>query len=372
MYRRFLVTRASAIAIAASAVALIGASSPDWQPKRAAEYLDARCRAWMEFRPAGRGTGATASSCVSCHTSLPYMLARPVLRKSTKERDVTEFEIKMLDQTKKRVEAWTHLDTAEYRLLYDFNDDKKKESWGTESVLNALVLAFDDQYRGVPTPTDITRKAFANLWKEQIQIGDNRGTWNWLNFGLEPWEAPKSRYFGACLAAIAVGSAPGYYSSGKDPALDRQMGELITYLDDHFRNENLHNRVWRMWAAAVSQRAIESDLRKQFFTEIVAKQQDDGGWSLASLGDYVRGDDTSEDRASDGYATGLVVHVLLLAGVSADDPQIAQGLKWLRQNQLDSGQWRTASVNKKRDLTSHTGQFMSDAATAFAVLALSH
>ncbi len=37
-----------------------------------------------------------------------------------------------------------------------------------------------------------------------------------------------------------------------------------------------------------------------------------------------------------------------------------------------AGAWRGVSVNKKRDPASHSGKFMSDAATAYAVLALSH
>jgi hypothetical protein len=34
------------------------------------------------------------------------------------------------------------------------------------------------------------------------------------------------------------------------------------------------------------------------------------------------------------------------------------------------GQWPASSVNKERDPTSDTGRFMADAATGFAVLAL--
>ena len=55
-----------------------------------------------------------------------------------------------------------------------------------------------------------------------------------------------------------------------------------------------------------------------------------------------------------------------------DDVKIVKGLDWLKSNQSATGAWQSISVNKKRDPTSHSGKFMSDAATAFAVLALSH
>jgi len=67
-----------------------------------------------------------------------------------------------------------------------------------------------------------------------------------------------------------------------------------------------------------------------------------------------------------------VLHVLQTAGVSKDDPKVAKGLNWLRENQSPTGEWRGNSVNKKRDPATHVGRLMMDAGTAYAVLALSH
>jgi squalene-hopene/tetraprenyl-beta-curcumene cyclase len=284
----------------------------------------------------------------------------------------TEYETKFLERTKLRVERWADIDSPNLRLFYDFNEAKKKESWGTEAVLNAVVLAFDDRYQGRRAPSDLTRGAFANLWQVQITDGAQKGTWDWLDFKLEPWESGGARYYGAALAAIAVGTAPGYYTPGADADIDRRVKLLRDYLKDHRAGQNLFNRAWLLWAANSLDGLLTQEERKAVIEELLERQEADGGWRLASLGAFVRGDGTPQETPADGYATGLVLHVLQTAGVSKEDPKIAKGLGWLRANQRPTGEWPASSLNKKRDPASHVGRFMSDAATAYAILALSH
>jgi squalene-hopene/tetraprenyl-beta-curcumene cyclase len=271
-----------------------------------------------------------------------------------------------------RVEKWKQLDTKAFGLFYDNSDQKKKESWGTEAVFNSVILAFDDQYQGRSSPSEATKQAFLNLWQTQVQGGDHKGSWDWLDFSEPPWGSAEARYFGATLAAIAVGTAPGYYTPGADPDDDARVKLLRSYLKDQFPRQDLHNQAWGLWAAAKTEGILTTADRKKVMDQLFGKQQPDGGWSLPSLGKWVRGDRTAQETASDGYATGLILHVLQTAGVPNDDARIAKGLDWLKHNQAASGAWRGVSVNKKRDPASHTGKFMSDAATAFAVLALSH
>jgi squalene-hopene/tetraprenyl-beta-curcumene cyclase len=345
---------------------------PDWKPVTAAQYLDTRAKTWSEFTGASRGAEATHTSCICCHTVVPIALARPILRTRLKETSRSEFEGWFFKERAMRVDAWAKLDSPAYQLLYDSSDDKKRESRGTEAVLNALVLAFEDHYRGLKSPSDVAKKAFTNLWDLQVESGPNAGSWEWLNFGTEPWESKQARYHGASLAAIAIGTCPDYYKKGVDPTLDAKVKLLAKYLKENLAAQNTFNKIWCLWAAVLIDEIIPAQGREQIIADLFSKQLPDGGWSLSSLGSFTRKDGTQLEVGSDGYATGLILHVLQTAGVSKEEARVARGLAWLRANQKSGGEWRASSLNKKRDPESHTGKFMADAATAFAVLALSH
>ena len=76
--------------------------------------------------------------------------------------------------------------------------------------------------------------------------------------------------------------------------------------------------------------------------------------------------------ASVDHAGYLVALALQQSGSSAQEPHVAKALEWLVQHQdKATGQWPSTSLNKRRDATaSGPGKFMSDAATGYAVLAL--
>ncbi len=306
------------------------------------------------------------------------MLARPVLRRLSNESVATKWERKILEQTKSRVTHWDRLDSAEFQLFYEFDDAKKKQSWGTESVFNALILSLDDRFHGRTEPSADTKRALAILWSTQITEGQQKGSWEWLNFGMEPWESNNSPFLGACLAAIAVGAAPG--KTRPNAVADSPVGVslLRDYLKKNLASQNLHNRAWMLWAAASINGLLTSQEKDRLVADLLAKQQSSGGWNLGSLGDYTHGEVKTPSKTPDGYATGLVLHTLQLSGLAKDDPRIAKGLAWLRSNQDKIGAWRAMSVNKNRSPESpnpakaHVGKFMWDAATGYAVLALSH
>ncbi|PYV66415.1 MAG: hypothetical protein DMG97_29670, partial [Acidobacteria bacterium] len=114
--------------------------------------------------------------------------------------------------------------------------------------------------------------------------------------------------------------------------------------------------------------------QKAIIAEVLGKQQPDGGWSLSSLaGGWKRNDGTPQEVKSDGYATGLIAFALQQAGVPRENPQQKLALAWLAGNQNKTGGfWLAYSLNKNEahHLTPSTALFMNDAATAYAVLAL--
>jgi squalene-hopene/tetraprenyl-beta-curcumene cyclase len=67
----------------------------------------------------------------------------------------------------------------------------------------------------------------------------------------------------------------------------------------------------------------------------------------------------------------LVAYALQQAGASPAESHVAHALAWLEQHQdRATGTWSATSLNKQRDPATDIGKFMSDAATAYAVLAL--
>jgi squalene-hopene/tetraprenyl-beta-curcumene cyclase len=372
---------ASLFAIRAHAAA---DASTSWNPRAAAAYLDQRQGWWMTWPTAARDHD---TFCVSCHTAVPYALARPALRAALGETGPSADEMKLLDNVTKRVRLWKEVapfypwrisagrmvlgwvaDYAAVLTAPSSRPTKASQSRGTEAILNALILASRDARTG--TLSDDARHAFDNLWSLQLKTGELAGAWPWLNLRNEPWESAGSPYFGAALAAVAVGTAPNDYLSRPD--IQEGLKLLRAYLKRGDRTEHLFNRVMLLWASTKMPGLLGPDRQQAIIAAVLSKQQDDGGWSLSSLAPWKRIDGTPLNPKSDGYATGLITLVLQAAGVSRVQPKLKRALSWLVQHQdRSSGAWSASSLNLERDAASNVGRFMNDAATAFAVLALS-
>ena len=336
-----------------------------WNPKAAAAYLDQRQDWWQKWPPAARDRG---TFCVSCHTAATYALARPALRGALGEAGPGATERALQENVTKRVTMWK--DVEPFYPDQTRGLPKTSESRGTEAILNALILSGRDARSG--SLTDDTRRAFDNLWALQFTKGDLAGGWAWLNFHYEPWEAEGSAYYGASLAAIAAGIAPGGYAAS--PEVQDRMKLLRDYLTRSAEKQHLFNRATLLWASttwAGGSAILTPDQQRAIVDDLLRVQQGDGGWSMASLGSWKRQDNTPLDVRSDGYATGLVAYALQAAGDPRASANVARALEWLMKNQDPAtGVWFATSLNKQRDPASDAGRFMNDAATAYAVLAL--
>jgi squalene-hopene/tetraprenyl-beta-curcumene cyclase len=339
--------------------------STSWDQKTAAAYLDQRAAWWMAWPKAARDH---ETFCVSCHTAVPYAISRPALRRPLAEEAPSANERRLLENVTKRVRLWKEV--APFYSDADRGAYKTVESRGTESVLNALILAANDAQRG--QLTNDARMALDNMWAEQQTTGSKKGAWSWLRFANEPWEADDSDFYGATLAAIAAGTAPGNYLTRAE--IQNNLTMLREYLNRESAAQPAINRVALLWASAKLPGLLEPQQQKAFLKEILDKQQPDGGWSLSSLvGGWKRNDGTPQEGKSDGYATGLIAFALQQAGISRENPQEKQALAWLAANQNKTeGFWLAYSLNKNEahHLSPGTALFMNDAATAYAVLAL--
>src|SRR5882724_3853461 len=173
-------------------------TASSWDQKAAAAYLDHRANWWMEWPKSARDH---ETFCVSCHTAVPYALSRSALRKPLAETALSANERRLLDNVTKRVRLWKEV--APFYSDADRGAYKTVESRGTESVLNALILASNDAQNG--KLSDETRIALENRLWEPLTTVDKKGAWLWLRFVNGPLESDVSVFYGTILAAFALG-----------------------------------------------------------------------------------------------------------------------------------------------------------------------
>lgn len=314
--------QASSPAATTAAPTVAASDSEAWRT-RAADYLDHRVEAWLTDPP----RVANVACALNCHTTFPAVLAQSRLPTGRTPH---------IDQARQRFEARLEGDSLPF--YGEGNDTKARESRATEAVLVAAALSFD------PTTRHSSTEAMNRMWSNQSEDG----SWPWLDFGLEPWEHDGA--FGVAIAALAAG--PGS-SPGTDGVRSLQMRARA--LAD---SASLHDRAGLLWASSRFEGLLTDAQVDAVVRNLEDAQDSDGGVALGRL----LGE---RDSDADGYATAWVTLALCTSDNAPD--AVRAGQAWLRDHQRRDGSWPGRSVNS----SSRTArQYMTDAATAYAVLAL--
>lgn len=332
-----------------------------WDKAAAAKYLDDREVWWQGWPRAQKDHGTV---CISCHTNVPYAMARPALQAALHESSAAAPETVLIASVEKRVAQWSEV-VPFYSDAHD-GAGKTAESHSTEAVMNAVILLSYDASHGHPRA--ITRTALDEAWALQVQTGDDAGGWIWQNFHLSPWESNESNYQGAAMLMLELASASPAALRSPDDA--RHLELLKSYLRKHYPEQPTLNQLYVYWASAKAPDLLNAAQRRDLLDRVRKLEQADGGWRIASLDSIDRIDKTAQPAESDGYATALVALALEANASDRKEESLHRALAWLEDHQGKDGRWQAASLNKQRDPESNIGKFMSDTATAYAALAL--
>jgi squalene-hopene/tetraprenyl-beta-curcumene cyclase len=280
-----------------------------------------------------------AKSCGGCHANVTYLMVRPLLKTETP----------LVADTRKFLEA-----------------KLEKPGGGhfpAEVVGSAAALAFDDARTGKLRPE--TRRVLDRMWSVLPISSCDSDT---LVVELSP-------DYTAALAVVAANVAPENYAQTE--RAKSGLAATRAYLRRNVKTQDrvsLHSQGLLLWAAAHDRDVLTVPEREAIVRALLAKQNPDGGWSLASLEGKTRpAKKGKEDPSSDGYGTGFTVYVLRQAGAPASQSELVRAVTWLRTNQRASGRWFTPSSSAGRITSADFGtrDFYSQAVgTAFALLAL--
>ena len=295
----------------------------------AARYLDTASLAWQHSR-----------DCATCHTNMPYMMARPALSGALPDSgEVHEFFQSYF------TERW------------ESGRKAPKKPYAPVVVGTGLVF-HDVQTTGKLAPE--TRGTLDIMWKTQRADGG----WTIPTCGWAPMEVDD--HFAVTLAAVTVGIAPDGYA--KTEAATAGLEKVRDYLKANPPN-SLHHRAMIAWASLRVDGLMGEEERANVLEDVLSIQLPEGGWStagyLADWKDYKRKDGKPHDvKTADAYGTGLALILSREMGKPADDPALKRGVHWLLNNQRGSGKWFSRSPAKD------SRHYFTNTGSAYAVLAL--
>lgn len=304
----------------------------------AADYLDQRVGKWLADPP----SVANVKCAMSCHTSFPAVLAHASL---PADRTAN------IAKARARFEARLPSAAGTVTPFYGRDDNAKvRESHATEAVLAATAFVLDDLARGEELGPH-AKEALERMWSHQSPDG----AWEWLDFGLEPWEHQDA--FGVAMAALAAGRVPADTTPGQAEGVRK----LRAYVQTNVESVPLHDQTALLWASSSLEGLLSASQAKDIAAALHKTQRRDGSFSIGRLMPGHAGNSTK----GDGYATALATLALCTTGL---EPGAAEdGVAWLQSHQQSDGSWQGKSLNGPGRTAE---RYMTDASTGYAVLAL--
>ncbi len=288
---------------------------------RALSYLDDGAVAWSENY-----------QCISCHTNGSYLAIRSSMAEyvGQPKPEIREFFVERMGDWEKEEGAKLMSGVVPTQLAY--------LAWS---------LAEWDKHVA-KNRSDETDRAIKLLMKSQSADGA---------FGNDKCWPPleSSDYHGATVAGMACASAPGWIADNQGTELGQQYEKTVEFLKKT-KPQNDYGVVLKLWASSRIEGLVEKKEKSEILEMIFSHQKEDGGWAMRDFstpenwGDGIRAkklraEPGFKNPASDGHQTGLCVLVLREAGVPADDTRIKKAVKWILNNQRESGRWWTRSMN---------------------------
>ena len=276
-------------------------------------------------------------NCVSCHTNGLYLLSGAMEPAGKPWQEARAFAL-------------------QYANRYISEELEPRGQYGAVEgmVATACFLALGDSVRfGTFTP-EVQR-----VLDHAISLQDESGHWpDWLACNWPPYES--DHHFGVTLMALTLGRAPREYRERDSVKAASQS--LREWLKNN-PPENLHQKGMLLWAHAEGGVDLPVEMLSAYRDALLGAQQEDGGWCMASLGDWNRHDGTEQLQESEAYPTAFAIWVLSRSGAGDSDATL-KATAWLKSNQRESGRWFSRSQRKD------TKHYLSEAATNMASMAL--
>jgi len=289
----------------------------------AARYLEVGALSWARGR-----------SCVSCHTTGPYL---------------TEYTAWSRQFGKPSDEVRASFEKAvprNIRAVKEADKNGHKYFPGTYySVWRSAGLAEWDRHI-TGELSEVTDRSLRDMFAHQSEDGA------FVSHGEVEIPHVTTDFELSLQAARAITAAPGWLAGLKDESLLGRVEKLKEWLRTA-RPENDFDRVLKLQLAHYFPDLVSQSVRDAGLALLTSKQHDDGGWStrdMSPVDDWhfevshaVRNlikDLPDADRPdSDPYMTALAIVLMRQSNIPVSDPRIREGLAWLKREQRKSGRW---------------------------------